>query len=140
MPTTRIILAGDINLLGVEDPAVTFRRVAPTFKAADAVFANLECCLFEPAEKREMMRDDQSGVDGLYAPPHTGEALQLAETQGLDLVEGDAYPLAAVIGAFESMTRHLSVRLWKMRSQSAGSDPSMSARTSTFWVTLRVTM
>jgi len=39
MTTTRIVLAGDINLLGVEDPTVPFRKVAPALHAADAVFA-----------------------------------------------------------------------------------------------------
>jgi hypothetical protein len=43
MPTTRITLVGDINLIGVDDPAVPFRKVAPALKGTDAVFANLEC-------------------------------------------------------------------------------------------------
>jgi poly-gamma-glutamate capsule biosynthesis protein CapA/YwtB (metallophosphatase superfamily) len=99
MPTTRIILAGDINLLGVEDPAVTFRKVAPTFRAADAVFANLECCLFDPAEKREMMRDDQSGVDGLYAPPQTGEALRLAGISCVGNANNQNYGAEAILAS-----------------------------------------
>lgn len=40
-----MMLTGDVNLLGVEDNAVPFRRVADTLKQADVVFGNLECCL-----------------------------------------------------------------------------------------------
>jgi poly-gamma-glutamate capsule biosynthesis protein CapA/YwtB (metallophosphatase superfamily) len=83
MTTTRIALLGDINLLGVADPAVPFSKVAAALKATDAVFANLECCLFNPAEKREMMRDDQSGFEGIYAPPAAGESLRRA---GIDVI------------------------------------------------------
>ncbi len=75
---TRIHLLGDINLLGVDDPAVPFRKITPALKSADAVFANLECNLYDPAETRSMMRDDQSGFEGFYAPPAAGEALRLA--------------------------------------------------------------
>ena len=46
---TRLILTGDVNLMGVEDAAVPFARVEAEFKAADLVFSNLECCLYAPA-------------------------------------------------------------------------------------------
>ena len=36
-----IILTGDVNLLGVEDNEVPFRRVKETFAKADCVFGNL---------------------------------------------------------------------------------------------------
>jgi Bacterial capsule synthesis protein PGA_cap len=99
MPTTRIILADDINLLGVEDPAVTFRKVAPTLKAADAVFANLECRLFDPAEKREMMRDDQSGFEGIYAPPAIGESLKVAGIHVIGNANNQNYGAEAILAS-----------------------------------------
>ncbi len=99
MPTTRIILAGDINLIGVDDPAVPFRRVAPMLKDADAVFANLECCLFDAIEKREMMRDDQSGFEGLYAPPESGEALRLAGVQVVGNANNQNYGAEAILAS-----------------------------------------
>ena len=99
MPTTRIILTGDINLLGVDDPAVTFNQVAPTLKAADAVFANLECCLFDPNEKREMMRDDQSGFEGIYAPPAAGVALRLGGVQVIGNANNQNYGAAAILAS-----------------------------------------
>ncbi len=99
MSATRIILAGDINLLGVEDPAVPFRKVAPTLKAADAVFANLECCLFNPHEKREMMRDDQSGFEGIYAPPPSGESLRVAGVQVIGNANNQNYGAEAILAS-----------------------------------------
>jgi len=70
-----IILTGDINLMGVEDPTVPFRRVADTLRTADAVFGNLECCLYDPPVQRTMMPDELSGYEGFYAPTVTGPAL-----------------------------------------------------------------
>ena len=72
---TTIILTGDINLMGVEDVTVPFRRVAETLRQADAVFGNLECCLYEPPVPRKMMPDEVSGYEGFYAPPQSGRAL-----------------------------------------------------------------
>ena len=89
--TTRIHLLGDINLLGVDDAAVPFAKVAPTLKAADAVFSNLECNLYDPAETRSMMRDDQSGFEGFYAPPAAGEALRLAGVQVIQVLNARDY-------------------------------------------------
>ena len=42
----RMILAGDVNLMNVADPAVPFALVRGELAAADLAFANLECCLF----------------------------------------------------------------------------------------------
>jgi poly-gamma-glutamate capsule biosynthesis protein CapA/YwtB (metallophosphatase superfamily) len=70
-----MMLTGDVNLLGVEDNAVPFRRVADTLKQADVVFGNLECCLYDPPVARTMMPDELSGYDGFWAPTATGPAL-----------------------------------------------------------------
>ena len=43
-----MILTGDVNLMNVDDPAVPFARVQDEFRAADIVFSNLECCLYDP--------------------------------------------------------------------------------------------
>lgn len=99
MTTTHIHLLGDINLLGVEDPAVPFNKVAATLKAADAVFANLECCLFDPHEKRDMMRDDQSGFEGIYAPPASGESLRLAGVQVIGNANNQNYGADAILAS-----------------------------------------
>src|SRR5258706_8454827 len=61
--------------MGVEDPAAPFRRVADTLKKADAVFGNLECCLYDPPVPRVMMPDEKSGYDGFFAPTAIGSTL-----------------------------------------------------------------
>ena len=99
MPTTRIQLLGDINLIGVDNPAVPFSKIAPTLRAADAVFANLECCLYDPAEKRDMLRDDQSGFEGLYAPPASGEALRLAGVHVIGNANNQNYGAEAILAS-----------------------------------------
>ena len=38
----QILLTGDVNLMKVEDPRAPFARVAPTLRAADFLFGNLE--------------------------------------------------------------------------------------------------
>jgi poly-gamma-glutamate capsule biosynthesis protein CapA/YwtB (metallophosphatase superfamily) len=99
MPATRILLAGDINLIDVDDSQRVFHRVAPVLRAADAVYANLECCLFDPAEKREMMRDDQSGFEGLYAPPRAGEALRHAGVHVVGNANNQNYGAEAILAS-----------------------------------------
>ncbi len=99
LKSTRIRLLGDINLIGVDHPAVPFNKVAAQLKTADAVFANLECCLFGPHEKRELMRDDQSGFEGLYAPPASGEALQLAGVHVIGNANNQNYGADAILAS-----------------------------------------
>jgi poly-gamma-glutamate capsule biosynthesis protein CapA/YwtB (metallophosphatase superfamily) len=67
-----LILTGDINLLGVADPTVPFARVRDRLYAADVVFANLECCFYEPEGERSL--EDE----GFYAPLKSAEALTFA--------------------------------------------------------------
>lgn len=45
---TRLILTGDVNLMGVKDASVPFARVSAELRSADLVFSNLECCLYMP--------------------------------------------------------------------------------------------
>ena len=73
----QLLLAGDINLMNVEDPRVPFARAAAVLKGADARFANLECCFHTPAGERSL------GDEGFYATGAAGEALRLA---GFDAV------------------------------------------------------
>src|SRR5581483_3804798 len=47
----RLILTGDVNLMNVSDATIPFRHVAAELQAADAVFANLECCLHMPSRR-----------------------------------------------------------------------------------------
>lgn len=64
-----LLFGGDVNLMGVDDGCDPFIDIAPSVKAADACFANLECCLF----------DDPKGADadGYFASTRWGSlALQ----------------------------------------------------------------
>ena len=70
-----IMLTGDINLMGVDDPVVPFRRIEKTLHSADALFGNLECCLYDPPVPRTMMPDELSGYDGFFAPTVNAPAL-----------------------------------------------------------------
>lgn len=72
MPDQTLLLLGDINLLGIEDPARPLSRVEAELGRADAVFANLECCLYDRPETRSAQQE------GFYAGRHAGEALRRA--------------------------------------------------------------
>jgi len=101
VPTT-LLLAGDVNLMNVTDPRVPFARAAPLLNQADVRFANLECCLYQPAETQS------PGDEGFYAPPAAGEALRIA---GFDAV-GNANNVnygAEAIGASLLRLRELGI-------------------------------
>jgi poly-gamma-glutamate synthesis protein (capsule biosynthesis protein) len=70
-----LILTGDINPLGVTDPTLPFARVKNRLHAADVVFANLECCFYEPDRERSV--EDE----GSYTPLKSAEALTIAGAQ-----------------------------------------------------------
>jgi poly-gamma-glutamate synthesis protein (capsule biosynthesis protein) len=44
----KLILVGDINLMGAQDPEAPFRQLKGEFRTAGVVFGNLECCLYDP--------------------------------------------------------------------------------------------
>jgi poly-gamma-glutamate synthesis protein (capsule biosynthesis protein) len=64
-----MMLAGDVNLLGVVDADVPFARVRETLGGADVVFANLECCFHAPPRPRGLHRE------GFYVAPAVARAL-----------------------------------------------------------------
>src|SRR5207249_5019907 len=67
-----MILVGDVNLMNVADPSVPFARVGEEMRAADLVFANLECCLYQPPEGHA------GEHEGFFADPGiAGEGLRL---------------------------------------------------------------
>lgn len=72
-----LALLGDINLMGVTDAAVPFRKVRETMATADCRFANLECCLYEQPTAHELHDE------GFFAAPAAGEALKLI---GMDAI------------------------------------------------------
>jgi poly-gamma-glutamate capsule biosynthesis protein CapA/YwtB (metallophosphatase superfamily) len=102
---SEVMLTGDINLMGVEDPAVPFRRVADTFRNADVVFGNLECCLYEPPVPRIMMPDEVSGYEGFYAPPESGRALVLGGFHCVGNANNQNYGPEQIMASNEQLDR-----------------------------------
>ena len=87
----KIILTGDVNLMNVTDPAVPFRRVAAEFRAADVVFSNMECCLYDPPHGHTVENE------GFYAAPGPGgEALTLGGIQAVGIANNVNYGEAAI--------------------------------------------
>jgi poly-gamma-glutamate synthesis protein (capsule biosynthesis protein) len=89
-----LILVGDVNLMGLDDPAVPFARVAEEFAGADALFGNLECLLCD--------RPDGHGIEqeGFFADPAiAGEALHAAGFAAVGLANNVNYGGAAILGS-----------------------------------------
>jgi len=95
-----MILAGDINLMSVNDPAVPFARVADTFGKAGVVFGNLECCLSDPPA------DHSIEQEGFYAGSQVGEALRLAGFHAVGCANNVTYgaePIRASLARLDSL-------------------------------------
>src|SRR6516165_7479473 len=86
-----MVLTGDINLMRIDDPTVPFGRVRDDLHAANIVFSNLECCLYDPPPGNAVERE------GFFAPPSTGgEALRLAGIAAVGIANNVNYGDAAI--------------------------------------------
>ena len=95
-----MILVGDVNLMNVADPAVPFARIGGELRAADLVFANLECCLYAPPH------DHTVEHEGFYADPEiAGAALKLAGISAVGLANNVNYGSAAILGSIARLDR-----------------------------------
>jgi len=98
MPT--MILVGDVNLMNVEGASVPFALVAPELRAADLVFANLECLLHQPADGHAVEHE------GFFADPDiAGEALGIAGIAAVGLANNVNYGAAAIAGSIAQLDR-----------------------------------
>ena len=89
-----LILTGDINLMNVTDPAVPFARVRDAFRSADAVFSNLECCLYQPPRTHSFHNE------GFFAEPVIGrQALLDAGISAVGIANNVNYGDAAILGS-----------------------------------------
>jgi poly-gamma-glutamate synthesis protein (capsule biosynthesis protein) len=86
----KLILTGDINLMGVEDPTIPFAQAAERLHAADVVFSNLECCFYEPTQERSI--EDE----GFYAPYHAAKALSIAGVHAIGNANNVNYGAPAI--------------------------------------------
>jgi poly-gamma-glutamate synthesis protein (capsule biosynthesis protein) len=85
-----MILTGDVNLMNVDDPTVPFARVRDEFRAADIVFSNLECCLYDPPRGHAVEHE------GFFASPRTGEALLSTSIAAVGIANNVNYGAAAI--------------------------------------------
>jgi poly-gamma-glutamate capsule biosynthesis protein CapA/YwtB (metallophosphatase superfamily) len=95
-----LILVGDVNLMNVDDPAVPFARVRGEFAAADAVFGNLECLLYEPPPGHSVEQE------GFFADPViAGQALRIAGFAAVGIANNVNYGAAAILGSIARLDR-----------------------------------
>jgi Bacterial capsule synthesis protein PGA_cap len=88
---TRLILTGDVNLMGVSDPATPFRKTYDLFRAADVAFSNLECCLHRPLSNHSLANE------GFFADPAVGgEALRRAGIHAVGIANNVNYGAANI--------------------------------------------
>jgi poly-gamma-glutamate capsule biosynthesis protein CapA/YwtB (metallophosphatase superfamily) len=98
--TTKMLLTGDVNLMNVTDPALPFSLIENEFRAADMVFSNLECCLYQPPTGHSVEHE------GFYANPEiAGEALKAARIQAVGIANNVNYGAAAITGSIAHLDR-----------------------------------
>ncbi len=97
---TSMILVGDVNLMNVDDPAVPFARVGGELRDAGLVFANLECCLYQPPGGHTVEQE------GFFADPEiAGEALKIGGIAAVGLANNVNYGNAAILGSIARLDR-----------------------------------
>jgi poly-gamma-glutamate capsule biosynthesis protein CapA/YwtB (metallophosphatase superfamily) len=97
---TRLMLIGDVNLMGVTDARVPFARVAADFTAADLVFCNLECCLYAPPGGHSVDHE------GFFADPVVGGAvLTGAGVAAVGIANNVNYGDAAITASIAALDR-----------------------------------
>jgi poly-gamma-glutamate capsule biosynthesis protein CapA/YwtB (metallophosphatase superfamily) len=100
MLVASLILVGDVNLMNLDDPAVPFRRVSEAFAGADAIFANLECLLYEPPDGHSVEQE------GFFADPMiAGEALKIGGFCAVGLANNVNYGTPAILGSLDRLDR-----------------------------------
>src|SRR5260370_4484362 len=95
-----MILVGDVNLMNVDDPAVPFARVGDDLRAADLVFANLECVLYQPPDGHTVEQE------GFFANPGiAGAVLKTGGIAAVGLANNVNYGSAAILGSIAQLDR-----------------------------------
>jgi poly-gamma-glutamate capsule biosynthesis protein CapA/YwtB (metallophosphatase superfamily) len=96
----RLLLAGDVNLMNVTQSSTPFSLVQGELAAADLAFANLECCLYRPAQAPAVEHE------GFYADPEpAGEALARAGFAVVGIANNVNYGGAAILGSIARLDR-----------------------------------
>lgn len=113
MTSANMIMTGDVNLMGVTDPAVPFARVADEFRNTDVVFSNLECCLYQ-APAGHSVRNE-----GFFADPKCGKALTMGGIQVVGIANNVHYGDAAILSSI--------ARLDELGVRHTGAGPDLAA-------------
>src|SRR5436305_2083921 len=135
-----LILVGDVNLMNVEDAGVPFARVGDTLRAADLVFANLECLLYEPPDGHAVEHE------GFFADPEiAGEALRTAGIGAVGLANNVNYGATAILGSIQQFERfgirhtgagpHLAAARTSAIADCGGLRVGFLQRSSVYWPT-----
>ena len=94
-----LIFTGDVNLMNVTDPAAPFARVIDVLRGADALFGNLECCLYAAPGERSVLDE------GFYAAPAAGRALTLAGYHAVGAANNVTYGAEAIASSLAELDR-----------------------------------
>lgn len=96
----KMILTGDINLMGIRDAESPLAYLAPAFRKADYVYSNLECCLFDPPLDSEG-RATQKGY--FVSAEMGGEALRLAAVRGVGMANNVTLGRDPILGSISRL-------------------------------------
>src|SRR5260370_41723927 len=119
----KIILTGDVNLMNVADPATPFRKIAGDLHAADALFGNLECCLYLPPSPPSLARE------GFFADPRTGgEALRLGGFHAVGIANNVNYGAANIMASIERLEELGIAHTGAGRNRAAACAPAVVTR------------
>jgi poly-gamma-glutamate capsule biosynthesis protein CapA/YwtB (metallophosphatase superfamily) len=113
MTLVNMIMTGDVNLMGVTDPAAPFAQVADEFRNADVVFSNLECCFYEMPAGHSVRNE------GFFADPRCGKALTLGGIGVVGIANNVHYGDAAILSSI--------ARLDELGVRHTGAGPNLAA-------------
>lgn len=99
-----VVLAGDTNLLreSVEDGLDALRYVAPTLRAADLAFLNLEA-VPSGSTAQPYSEDVPHKTGWRHARPEMAEVMAQAGVDGVGLANNGAFPRLATVRAMEAL-------------------------------------
>jgi poly-gamma-glutamate capsule biosynthesis protein CapA/YwtB (metallophosphatase superfamily) len=135
----RLLIAGDVNLMGVTDPAVPFARVRERFRAADLSFLNLECSLHIPT-------GHSVENEGFFVDPDVGTAvLEGVRVGAVGLANNVTYGEVPIAATLERLKRCGIVQTGAGANRAAARAPAIVERdgvrvgflqrTSVYWPT-----
>ena len=136
---TTLMFAGDVNLMNVVDPRAPFAQVADVLARADARFANLECCFYQPAGARSL------SDEGFYATPAMAEALRVARFDAVGTANNVNYGSEAIVSSLRALDAHGIAHTGSGANSAAAHEPAyveagaarigFIQRTSVYWPT-----